>query len=156
VIIDAAASLGRNPPDFSKMKSEWNVVYSLHATKVLGAGEGAIAVCGDMENAEKLRSWINFGFTSDRTSSIAGTNAKMSEFNAAYGLTSLRNLEISRKKWVDSQYMVAEIARDMSWLTWVNSSPAFQPYWIIELEDSARKEHLGVALEKVGVQSRSW
>ena len=156
VIIDAAASLGRTPPDFSKMHPEWSVVYSLHATKVLGAGEGAIVVCGKEETAEELRSWINFGFNSERTAEICGTNAKMSEFNAAYGLTSLRTFYMSQKDWIDSQTLVAEYGKERPWMTWVNSSPAFQPYWIIDLEDSFRKIHIEKTLNAFGIQSRSW
>jgi dTDP-4-amino-4,6-dideoxygalactose transaminase len=156
VIIDAAASLGRTPPDFTKMPSGWGVVYSLHATKVLGAGEGGMVVCGNEETAEELRSWINFGFGNERTAEIRGTNAKMSEFNAAYGLTSLRTFHASQKKWVESQALVAEFAQERAWLTWVNSSPAFQPYWIIDLKDSAMKNHIEIALDKLGIQSRSW
>ena len=52
VVIDAAASLGQSLPNFSKMKKEWAVVYSLHATKVLGAGEGALVICGNLEMEE--------------------------------------------------------------------------------------------------------
>ena len=156
VIIDAAASLGRTPPDFSKMHPEWSVVYSLHATKVLGAGEGAIVVCGKEETAEALRSWINFGFNSERTAEICGTNAKMSEFNAAYGLTSLRTFYESQKAWIDSQTLVAEFGKEKPWMTWVNSSPAFQPYWIIDLEDSFKKNHIEMTLNELGIQSRSW
>jgi dTDP-4-amino-4,6-dideoxygalactose transaminase len=80
----------------------------------------------------------------------------MSEFNAAYGLTSLRTFHASQKKWVESQALVAEFAQERAWLTWVNSSPAFQPYWIIDLKDSAMKNHIEIALDKLGIQSRSW
>jgi dTDP-4-amino-4,6-dideoxygalactose transaminase len=102
VIIDAAASLGAPPPIFSEMRSSWAVVYSLHATKVLGAGEGAIVVCGNHLQADSLRAWSNFGFSSGRASEIQGTNAKMSEMNAVYGLASIKKMclaDCTSKLW---------------------------------------------------------
>lgn len=63
VVIDAAASLGSTLENVEKLKPDHFIVYSLHATKVLGAGEGSIVVCGSEDNAKKLCAWANFGFT---------------------------------------------------------------------------------------------
>lgn len=156
VILDAAASIGRKPIQASEIKEGWSVVYSLHATKVLGAGEGAIVVCGNAECAENLRAWINFGFQNDRKSNIPGTNAKMSEFNAAYGLASLRRIEYEQDRWLEPQTFVSELSQNRPWATWINSIPAFQPYWIIELENKEQREYTQLALAKLRIESRSW
>ena len=156
VIIDAAASLGAFPPNFRKMKKGWAVVYSLHATKVLGAGEGAIVVCGSDSQAEQLRAWSNFGFSSNRISEIQGTNAKMSEVNAAYGLHSINNVERERCDWYESQSNVTSQTKDYEWATSVNSTQLFQPYWIAKFSSTLEKTKVVNALEESGIQSRSW
>ena len=156
VIIDAAASLGSIPPVFSQMPSGWAVVYSLHATKVLGAGEGAIIVCGNYSQAESLRAWSNFGFASGRTSEIQGTNAKMSEMNAAYGLHSIQNVSAEKVEWLKSQEYVASHTSDCAWTTFVNSTPQFHPYWISSFKNEEEKEEVVKSLNVAGIQSREW
>ena len=156
VVIDAAASLGRTPPDISKMPTGWSIVFSLHATKVLGAGEGSIVVCGNQELAEDLRAWINFGFQNERISSLAGTNAKLSEFNAAYGLVSFRNFTQERDKWLEVQQWVSDFTKNRPWNTFVNQNPAFQPYWIANFENEKNRSVVASALTTAGIQSREW
>ena len=156
VIIDAAASLGSTPPIFSQMPSSWAVVYSLHATKVLGAGEGAIIVCGNYSQAESLRAWSNFGFTSGRTSEIQGTNAKMSEMNAAYGLYSIQNINFEKMEWLTSQEYVSSHTTRYAWTTFVNSKPQFHPYWIASFKDKKEKNLVAEKLMQAEIQTREW
>ncbi|WP_247597727.1 aminotransferase class I/II-fold pyridoxal phosphate-dependent enzyme [Streptomyces sp. RKND-216] len=68
-------------------------VFSFHATKVVNSFEGGAVVTNDDDLAERLRQARNFGFTSDGTVGLVGTNGKMSEAAAAMGLTSLESLE---------------------------------------------------------------
>ena len=156
VVIDAAASLGRIPPNLLNLRPNWSIVFSLHATKVLGAGEGAVVVCGNEKMANNLRAWINFGFVGDRTSEIPGTNAKMSEFNAAYGLASIRKIDVERSSWLAPQQIVADYSFDRSWSTFLNKSPCFQPYWIVDFGSEKRRDHIEFALASSGIQSRRW
>ena len=156
VIIDAAASLGSKPPRFSEMKKSWAVVYSLHATKVLGAGEGAIVVCGNSNQANSLRSWSNFGFSSGRTSEIQGTNAKMSEMSAAYGLYAIQNLKVEEVDWLKSQECVSTQTSQCEWKTFVNATPQFHPYWIASYKSYNEKKLVIKALNQAGIQSREW
>jgi dTDP-4-amino-4,6-dideoxygalactose transaminase len=156
VIIDAAASLGARTPDFTVMKKGWAVVYSLHATKVLGAGEGAIVICGDEKQAATLRAWSNFGFSSERIAKFVGTNAKMSEITAAYGLYSIQNIEREKKSWLESQISVATRAAKYPWMTFINSKPQFHPYWIASFGDKEEKNSVVNRLTEEGIQSRDW
>ncbi len=64
-------------------------VISFHATKVVGAGEGGAILTDDSELAHRLRLMRNFGFVDFDAVGELATNAKMSELNAALGLTSL-------------------------------------------------------------------
>ena len=157
VIIDAAASLGSTPPPkFSEMPNSWAVVYSLHATKVLGAGEGAIVVCGNHKQANLLRTWSNFGFSYDRTSELQGTNAKMSEVSAAYALYSVLNIESEKAEWLKSQGYVTSQTHDCIWTTFINSKPQFHPYWIASFKNREEKNVVTKKLLQVGIQSREW
>jgi dTDP-4-amino-4,6-dideoxygalactose transaminase len=156
VIIDAAASLGAAPPAFTEMKDSWSVVYSLHATKVLGAGEGSIVVCGNEAQAELLRAWSNFGFSTDRTSDIQGTNAKMSEVSAAYGIHSIQNRIQESGEWLKSQEIVSTKSKNRPWTTFVNSLPQFHPYWIVSFKNKQEKSLVVEKLEEAKVQTREW
>jgi dTDP-4-amino-4,6-dideoxygalactose transaminase len=156
VIIDAAASLGSVPPLFGQMKKDWAVVYSLHATKVLGAGEGAIVVCGNKDQAELLRAWSNFGFVADRTSEICGTNAKMSEMNAAYGLYSIRGLLSEKEDWLTSQEYVAWQTQGFPWTTFVNATAQFHSYWIVAFKEPNLKKSVMEGLKQADIQCREW
>lgn len=71
-------------------------VFSFHATKFLNSGEGGAIVTNDDELAASLRRLRNFGLAAGAVESV-GTNAKMTEFCAAMGLTSLE----SRDEFID-------------------------------------------------------
>jgi dTDP-4-amino-4,6-dideoxygalactose transaminase len=156
VIIDAAASLGSDQPDFSEMPSTWSVVYSLHATKVLGAGEGSIVVCGSQDIAKKLRAWINFGFNGERSSEIQGTNAKLSEVNAAYGLYSILNIDSEKNDWLMVQEVVSQSTAGRRWNTRVNIVAQFHPYWIAQFSDEFEVSSVVKTLNSKGIESRKW
>ena len=68
-------------------------VFSFHATKVFSTGEGGAITTNSDELAEKLRFMRNFGFDGFDKTVRLGTNAKMSEFAAAYGLTAFDELQ---------------------------------------------------------------
>lgn len=156
LVIDAAASLGAIPPDFNKMPHNTMVVFSLHATKIFGAGEGALVVCKNLDLAEKLRAWSNFGFRNSRVADSGGTNAKMSEFTAAIALASIRD----RKSEIDSWNSRLEYARQLDYpnefRTIVENYPGIRPYWIIQLENLHQKQKMIEHLALNMVETRSW
>jgi dTDP-4-amino-4,6-dideoxygalactose transaminase len=67
-------------------------VFSFHATKFLGCGEGGAITTNDDELAARFRRLRNFGIEDEEVIGI-GTNGKMSEFAAAMGLTSLESCD---------------------------------------------------------------
>lgn len=156
LVIDAAASLGAPPPNFNKMPHNSIVVYSLHATKVLGAGEGALVICENSKIAKKLRAWSNFGFESARISNILGTNAKMSEYSAAVALASILDFENERDEWLASLSKIANTYIPERYRTIVDQYPGFRPYWIIQTSDFDEKKSLEKYLFDRGVETRSW
>ena len=104
VIVDAAAAFGSQMPSKSIP-----VIYSLHATKGLPAGEGGIFVTQDKVLSTQFKKLTNFGLGISTTKKYQsheilpiGINAKLSEYHAAIALASLDHFEnwssIRRKK----------------------------------------------------------
>lgn len=93
LVFDAAASFD------SWQGSKAPAVISLHATKILGAGEGGIVLSSSEKYIREVRSMTVFGFTSpERTSQYLGQNAKLSEYHAAVALTALDSYERDRDR----------------------------------------------------------
>lgn len=87
VVIDAAAALmTQGASRFNRVTS----VYSLHATKFIGAGEGGAIASHDSFMLNQIRKLSTFG--------PWGTNAKMSEYHAAVALASLDRLTEKRAR----------------------------------------------------------
>lgn len=93
VVFDAAAAvtslagIGTQP-----------VCVSLHATKVLGIGEGGAIFCADKELIARATAMTGFGFRSaERVSTLRGGNYRISEYTAAVGLAVLDELSTTTK-----------------------------------------------------------
>jgi dTDP-4-amino-4,6-dideoxygalactose transaminase len=67
-------------------------VCSFHATKVLNTFEGGAVLTNNDTLAERLRLMKNFGFAGMDRVVYLGINGKMSEVNAAMGMTNLESL----------------------------------------------------------------
>jgi len=68
-------------------------VFSFHATKFINSFEGGAVVTDDTELAETVRLMQNFGFEGRDTVVDVGINGKMTEIEAAMGLTSLESMQ---------------------------------------------------------------
>lgn len=66
-----------------------SIVYSFHATKPFGIGEGGLIYSSDKALIERIRSAANFGFDQSRTAGMLGLNGKLAEFPAAIALATL-------------------------------------------------------------------
>ncbi|WP_028559706.1 DegT/DnrJ/EryC1/StrS family aminotransferase [Paenibacillus pinihumi] len=95
VVIDAASSFGSTEEIQFGQGFRGAVVFSFHATKSFGIGEGGLIYSGDSGLIKRLRRASNFGFDSGRESRNFGLNGKISEYTAAIGLATL---EVFREK----------------------------------------------------------
>ena len=93
VVLDAAAGF-----DVVRASAIPTIV-SLHATKVLGIGEGAFVTWDDAAGVRSIRARINFGFSGTREATVRATNAKLSEYGAALGLAALESWPANRRAW---------------------------------------------------------
>jgi dTDP-4-amino-4,6-dideoxygalactose transaminase len=94
VVIDAAAGFDSVTPTGTP------AVVSLHATKVLGVGEGGFVLCTDPSIIRDVRARANFGFAGSRQACVPALNAKMSEYHAAVGNAALDEWNGSRADWL--------------------------------------------------------
>ena len=83
VVIDAAAAFDTLRP------TTLPTIVSLHATKLLGVGEGGFVLSTDANFIEEIQKRTNFGFWNTRESTARSLNGKISEYVAAVGLAAL-------------------------------------------------------------------
>jgi dTDP-4-amino-4,6-dideoxygalactose transaminase len=151
VVIDAAAAFD------TVHDAPLPTVVSLHATKVLGVGEGGFVACRDGAFIDRLRGLTSFGFKGSRESQYAATNAKLSEYAAAVGMASLDGWPTTRMRYG----LVAQGLRiALSAMPEVRFQPGWGSHWVssvcvVELpEGSADRIERRLALD--GVETRRW
>jgi dTDP-4-amino-4,6-dideoxygalactose transaminase len=93
VVIDAAAGFD------SLVPSAVPSVVSLHATKVIGVGEGGFVISTDAAIRDAVRMRANFGFQGSRHAQATAFNAKLSEYQAAVGHAALDEWHQARAEW---------------------------------------------------------
>jgi dTDP-4-amino-4,6-dideoxygalactose transaminase len=81
-------------------------VFSLSPTKLLVAGEGGLVTTNDDTLAKAVRAMRNYGDTGAYDPEWVGLNARMSEFNAALGLTGLATVSerVARRNQIAKMY----------------------------------------------------
>lgn len=93
VVVDAAGAFTLQECSDSPLIA---TCFSMHATKLLGAGEGGFVASANAEWLAEIRNLSMFG--------VGGTNAKLSEYHAAVALASLDTLYSKTNK-------MAQVAR---------------------------------------------
>jgi len=108
IIYDACHAFGVTIEDNSILNYGDLSVLSFHATKVFTTFEGGAIVCHDEKTKKRIEFLKNFGFAGETTVVGPGINAKMSEFQAAFGLVQLKYIDEAIKK----RRMIAELYRN--------------------------------------------
>lgn len=92
VIYDAAHAFGESV-DGKNASSLGNIsMYSFHATKVFNTIEGGCLTFSDASLEKEFRAKRQFGMYGKEDAEMVGTNAKMTEFQAAMGICNLRHI----------------------------------------------------------------
>lgn len=111
VLIDAAATIPDKPDVWNFKEKARFEVFSLHATKVFGIGEGGLIV-GSRSSIESVSERSNFGIgTLDPEHFTDGLNAKADEFTAARALSRFPEYAADvakRRKFVEGYKKVFE------------------------------------------------
>lgn len=106
VIYDAAHAFGVRKEGRGVLGYGDFATLSFHATKAFNTFEGGAVVSNRVEGRRAVERTRNFGIEDEVTVPAVGTNAKMSEFNAALGLLQLDYFEHVReeRRKVDALY----------------------------------------------------
>ncbi len=155
VVVDAAASLGADHR-LHDMPAAAAVVYSLGATKVLGAGEGGVVVLGDAERAARFRTWTNLGFAEERCSRVVGLNAKLSEPAAVIALAALDGWDEERDEWLAARAVTDALTREHGLQAAPGLTGHVSPYWVVRLPDRRCREVVERVLTRHRVATRRW
>ena len=109
VIYDAAHAFGVRYRGEGLLRHGDYSTLSFHATKAFNTFEGGAVVSGDAAYKTGVDHARNFGIVGETEIPAVGTNAKMSEFNAALGLLQLDHFEDVRasRRAVDRRYREA-------------------------------------------------
>jgi len=101
VIIDAAAAFDTLLQDPVMRVGRTPMMVSMHATKVFGVGEGGLLFSTNENLISDMVCLTQFGFPPGiRNTHLLGTNAKLSEYVAAVGLTALDRWNETRTSWL--------------------------------------------------------
>jgi dTDP-4-amino-4,6-dideoxygalactose transaminase len=151
VVIDAAAGFDGLRP------AETPAVVSLHATKVLGAGEGGFVVSSDSALMRDIRARSNFGFAGTREAIADAANAKLSEYHAAIALAALDEWQSARSEWLAG---AATYRRALRSFTGVELQPGFGETWVasscvVRLQN-ASAERVERELADKQIMTRRW
>lgn len=151
VVMDAAAGFDSVVPGTAP------AVVSMHATKVLPAGEGGFVLSRDIQRVRSIAARANFGFVEARRSEMAGLNGKLSEYSAAVALASLDEWPAMRRRYhaVTDRYV-----REFDTMDYVRLAPGFEDGWVgstcnIRFDRPIAAKAMAYLSEK-GIDTRQW
>lgn len=134
-------------------------VVSLHATKILPAGEGGAILTNDRSLADVCRRLVNFGFDSEGSVCRYGLNAKMSELQAAFALAGLKNLRGNMKLRLE---LAEAYRKGLSRIPWLSPCAAKEsimhlfPVMLSPSYPAHTREALRQQWEALGIETRSY
>ena len=160
VIEDAACALGATLHD--RQAGSWGVMgcFSFHPRKAITTGEGGIITTDDSVLAHRLRALRNHGQDPDAASPdfiMPGFNYRMTEFQAALGLTQMVKLDriIAARRRLAAQY--DELLQDTllrAPAVAPGSQPVYQSYVVLLPEGVAvRRAEIIARLKDQGIET---
>lgn len=165
VVIDAAAAFGSQQLN----GAQGTLVFSLHTTKSLPAGEGGLVVSTRPDLARRVRQLSNFGINLDPGSGLpvgaltmCGSNAKMSEYHAALGLASLQSWDgQSQQRQALMAGSVASLdgasGYQLRWQAQGSGGPLVAPTSLcVRLPDEYLRAQLEEACQQARIITRRW
>jgi dTDP-4-amino-4,6-dideoxygalactose transaminase len=162
VVVDAAASFGACSGQVQFGTGfPGAVVFSFHATKSFGIGEGGLVYSGDAALIERVRRASNFGFSAARASESRGLNGKLSEYAAAVALATLDRFEAKMRlrQTVYDAYVNSMLRRGLLDRGWQLQQTAGRvPHQFMSVLCPERLDNVQVVaqLEQRGIQTRTY
>jgi perosamine synthetase len=136
-------------------------IFSFYANKLVTTGEGGMILTDDATLAERLRSYRNLGFRSDRRfyHEEIGYNLRLTNLQAAIGVAQLQRIDdiVARKRWMGVEY-TRQLAGIESLQLPVERPWARSVYWmygvVLAEETGLDAQGLATALRDRGVETR--
>jgi dTDP-4-amino-4,6-dideoxygalactose transaminase len=155
VVIDAAGAYGNQ-----RVGRRCHVVFSLHATKALAAGEGGMVVSYDHALAARVRRLSNFGIDLERGSQVfvAGENGKLSEYHAAVAHAALDQWPAiaARRRAVQARYQEVLNAHCPDLCLQRRAENGIYPILVVLLPAGLHARDLQPELLARGIETRQW
>ncbi|WP_413242925.1 DegT/DnrJ/EryC1/StrS family aminotransferase [Providencia sp. PROV228] len=162
VIYDAAHAFGVTKNGLSILNWGDLSILSFHATKAYSTIEGGAIICHTKEMKEKLDRLKNFGYESETEISMLGSNAKMNEVQAAFGLATLKHIDNA----INIRNNIANLYREkisaikgltyLSHVEGVNFNDSYFPIFINENEFGMSRDQLYFKLRENNILSRRY
>ncbi|MCR9195031.1 MAG: DegT/DnrJ/EryC1/StrS family aminotransferase [Hyphomonas sp.] len=158
ILIDAAASF-----DFvcklcsTHQRLSIPIMISLHATKLVSSIEGGLILCGDIEQTQRMIAWSNFGIFDTEPISQIGTNAKLSEVHAVYGLRSLGFWDKVRSRLDKLAERYVSMLQDLD--LGIGFAPNIRDRLVsstFNIEVPGCSTQFDAALSRLGIQTKRW
>jgi dTDP-4-amino-4,6-dideoxygalactose transaminase len=159
VIEDAACALGASLN--GRQAGTWGVMgcFSLHPRKAITTGEGGVIGTNDSNLARRLRALRNHGQDPEASPPdfiIPGFNYRMTEFQAALGLTQMGKLNriIKARRRLAAYYDERLAETSFTVPRVVDSSPVYQSYVVLLANRLAKFRHeLILRLKEKGIET---
>lgn len=162
VIYDAAHAFGVTKNGLSILNWGDLSILSFHATKAYSTIEGGAIICHTKEMKEKLDRLKNFGYESETEISMLGSNAKMNEVQAAFGLATLKHIDNA----ISIRNNIANLYRGkinnikgltcLSSIEGVSFNDSYFPIFINENEFGMSRDQLYFKLRENNILSRRY
>jgi len=162
VFYDAAHAFGVEEQGESVLTHGNLSMVSFHATKVFNTVEGGALVTDDPGLKQRIDRLRNFGFVNETTVAGPGTNGKMNELQAAYGLLQLKYIdaEIEKCHRIAERYRTRLAGvrgiRLLEVPECVQHNAAYFPVFIDEVEYGMSRDALYEKLRKHGIHARRY
>jgi dTDP-4-amino-4,6-dideoxygalactose transaminase len=162
VVVDAAASFGARENDCHFGKGfPGCIVFSFHATKSFGVGEGGLIYSANRELISNIRQAENFGFSTSREATILGLNGKMNEYNAAIALATLDVFpqKIKARKQIFKWYIDHLNQKDLLKKGWrIQDAKGEIPYQFMPIccPDNQQSDEIITKLAKHNIEARTY
>ncbi len=159
VVEDACEALGRPSASFAVGKFGKVRAYSFFENKVLSCGEGGMLVLDDSVMAEKIRSMRNQGRLNvpDWMDKIElGFNYRLTEMQAALGLSQLKKLDLFLKIRADLVRVYEKLLKNVPGLSLAWNDKKNRRSWFVYyilLDQPAQRDQLRAYLAQQGIET---
>ena len=162
LIYDAAHAFGVEEDGKSILVKGDLSILSFHATKVFNTLEGGAIVSNNTEMKKHIDYLKNFGFENEVSVVQPGINAKMNEFQAAFGLLQLKEINKNIKKRKRITQLYRDSLSNISGIDFINEKEnikynySYFPIFVDEQKYGMQRDELYQKLKENNVYSRRY